>query len=450
MRARLNAVEALVGLPRLADAAERRASWRQAIAALGQNVRVKGPPPLDGAEPAALARAAQVALESGLADDLDWIAPGAAAVALYELSSALPPGRERRDVGRRVFARLYEGTASTFAAVATRMALGSGKPLETATLRARVGLLFDMPVGSSVDADALALTLVSRRELLERWVLAPSTGALPARRLAAKLLEHAAREAVMRAQQGDPHARDLFLGENIRPVFQRLLADREPLVWRHAAVARGLLAAVASRLREEIELALDPALTPTEWRRAAVSLAASIVGDPELSPKSCRALLHSEIAVKDPGIAATMVWGLPRVIEAEPDLAEELLDRLSTTRRPDVAEATASLLGDTLHATFGARAAGTLRAVLASRAESESPAQRAITERALRVLDREHVDDGACRSTCAARWSPTRHRGRAPRTSWRSTPSRRHRRTSTRSSRTTRSTRRRCRWGSAS
>jgi len=393
MRARLNAVEALVGLPRLADAAERRASWRQAIAALGQNIRVKGPPPLDGAEPAALARATQVALESGLADDLDWIAPGAAAVALYELSAALPPGRERRELGRRVFARLFEGTASTFAAVATRMALGSGKPLETATLRARISLLFDMPVGSSVDADALALTFVSRRELLERWVVAPSTGALPARRLAAQLLERAAREAVMRAQQGDPHARDLFLGENIRPVFQRLLADREPLVWRHAAVARGLLAAVASRMREEIELALDPALTPTEWRRAAVSLVASIVGDPELSPKSCRALLHGEIAEKDPGIVATMVWGLPRVIEAEPDLAEELLDRLSTTRRPDVAEATASLLGDTLHTTFGARAAGTLRAVLASRAESESPGQRAITERALRVLDREHIDD---------------------------------------------------------
>ncbi len=393
MRARLKPVEALVGLPRLADAAERRGSWRQAIAALGQNVRVKGPPPLEGAEPAALAHGAQVALESGLADDLDWIAPSAAAVALYELSAALPAGRERREIGRRVFARLYEGTASTFAAVATRMVLGSGKPLETATLRARVGLLFDMPVGSTVDADALALTLVSRRELLEQWIVRPSTGALPARRLAAKLLEHAAREAVMRAQQGDPHARDLFMSDDVRPAFQRLLADREPLVWRHAAVARGLLAAAVSRMREEIELGLDPALTPTEWRRAAVSLVASIVGDPELSPKSCRALLHGEIAEKDPGIAATMVWGLPRVIEAEPDLAEELLDRLSTTRRPDVAEATASLLGDTLHPGFGARAAGTLRAVLASRAESESPAQRAITERALSVLDREHIDD---------------------------------------------------------
>ncbi len=393
MRARLNPVEALVGLPRLVDAAERRASWRQAITALGQDVRVKGPPPLEGAEPDALARAAQVALEGGLADDLDWIAPGAAAVALYELSAALPAGSERREIGRRVFARLYEGTASTFAAVATRMALGSGKPLETATLRARIGLIFDMPVGSGVDADALALTLISRRELLERWVVRPSTGALPARRLAAKLLEHAAREAVMRAQQGDPHARDLFMSEDVRPAFQRLLADREPLVWRHAAVARGLLAAVASRLREEIEVGLDPALTPTEWRRAAVSLVASMVGDPELAPKSCRALLNGEIAGKDPGIAATMVWGLPPVIEAEPDLAEELLDRLSTTRRPDVAEATASLLADTLQTTFGMRAAGTLRAVLASRAESESPAQRAITERALRVLDREHVDD---------------------------------------------------------
>ena len=235
MRARLKPVEALVGLPRLADAAEQRGSWRQAIAALGQNIRVKGPPPLEAAEPAALARGAQVALESGLADDLDWIAPGSAAVALYELSAALPPGRERREIGRRVFARLYEGTASTFAAVATRMVLGSGKPLEAATMRARVGLLFDMPVGSSVDADALALTVVSRRELLERWIIAPSTGALPARRLAAKLLERAAREAVMRAG-------DTPINEGLK-----IEADLNTLAFQTEDVKEGMSAFIEKR-----------------------------------------------------------------------------------------------------------------------------------------------------------------------------------------------------------
>ena len=54
-------------------------------------------------------------LDSGLADDLDWLDPGSAAVALYEISAALPPGKPRRELGRRVFGRLYEGTAATFA-----------------------------------------------------------------------------------------------------------------------------------------------------------------------------------------------------------------------------------------------------------------------------------------------------------------------------------------------
>lgn len=393
MRARINPTEALVTLPRLDDPAERRASWRQAVTALGQNVRVTGPPPLDGVDPAQLVRSAALALESGLADDVDWIAPHSAAVALYELTMALPPGRERRDLGRRVFTRLYQGTASTFSAVATRMALGSGKPLEAPTLRARVSLVLDLPVGSGVDADALALCLVVRRELSERWLERPSVGALPARRLAAKLFEHAAREAVQRAQQGDSHPRELLAGETLRPLRRRLLGDREPLVWRHAAVTRGLLAAVDAGLAEQIDVALDPALSPTEWRRAAVSLVACLAADPRGAMKSIKRLLDSEIVRRDPGIVATMVWGLPRVIEAEPDAAEELLDRLGASRRPDVAEATAALLSDVVGPTFGRRAATTLRAVLASKLDTESPALRAITERALRRLDRDQIEE---------------------------------------------------------
>ncbi len=394
MRTRLDPVEALVMLPRHSDATERRSAWRQAVTALGQHVRVTGPPPLDGTDPADLAQAAQVALESGLVDDVDFIGPAAAAVALYELSAALPAGRERREIGRRVFARLYEGTAATFAAVAARMALGSGRPLETATLKARIGLVFDLPIGASVNPDPLALALVSRRELFERWVDRPSLGPLPARRLAAMLLERASREAVVLAQQGDHHARELLKDEGVRPAFQRLLADREPLVWRHVAVARGVLSGVDHLIAEEIELALDPALTPTEWRRAAVSLVASLAVEPTTGRKSCRALLDSDIARADPGIAATLVWGLPPVIEAEPDVAEELLDRLSTTRRADVAEAAAALLADVQHPTFGLRAAATLRAVMAGR-DDGGPALR----HALAQLDRDHSDPSSIRTT---------------------------------------------------
>ena len=388
MRSRLRPVEALLTLPRLASEDERRATWRQAITALGASPRITGPPPLDELDPQLVHRAVQVALDSGLCDDLDWITPGKAAVALYELTAALPPGRERRGLGRRVFARLYEGQAGTFVAVATRMALGSAKPLEAATIRARIGLAFDLPIGSSVNADPLALALVSRRELLQRWVVAASTGALPQRRVAAKLLEHAAREAMTMVQQGDHHPRKLLASELVMPAFRRLLADREPLVWRHAAVARGLLASANKKLQGEIEHGLDPGLDPTAWRRAAVSVVATMVCDPTTGLEHCRGLLESELIGRDPGIAAVMVWGLPRVIEAEPDAAEELLNHLSVVRRPDVAEAVTELLSDVAHPTFGTEARKILRAVLGSTSTTDSPALRAITEQALRELER--------------------------------------------------------------
>jgi len=388
MLRRPNPVEALLALPRLELPEERRASFRQAIAALGASARVTGPPPLDDVDGKDLLRAIGVALEAGLCDDLDWITPGRAAVALFELSSALPPGRERRELGRRVFARLYEGNAETFAAVATRMALGNARPLDAPTLRARVGLVLDMPIGSSINPDPLALAIASRRELTTHWIGIASTGALPARRLAAKLLEHAAREALTMAQQGDQQPRRVLVDGHNRPALERLLADREPLVWRHAAVARGLLATLDPRLQGEIEQGLDPGLDPTAWRRAAVSLVAAAVADPAGGLKHCHGLLDGPITARDPGIVATMVWGLPRLVEAEPDAAEALLERLATFGRPDVAEAVAELLADVVNPAFGAAAVDRLRRDLGTRQQADGPVLRALTDQALRQLER--------------------------------------------------------------
>jgi hypothetical protein len=406
MRGRPNPVEALATLVRLQDDTERRANFRQAITALGQSSGASGPPPLDGIAPEVLSRVMGIALDSGLVDDLDWIAPGPAAVALYEITAALPQGKPRRELGRRVFGRVYDGTAGTFAAVAARMALSSGKPLEAAQIRARVSLLFDLPVGSSVNADALALTLVTRRELRERWLDRARSGTLPARRLAAKLIEHAAREAVVRAQQGDPYPKDLLLAEPVRGIFQALLADREPLVWRHAAVARGLLSAVDSGLREEIDSALDPNLSPTEWRRAAVSLVGTLPSDPDGASRALKRLIEGPIAQHDPGIIATLVMGLPRAIEAEPDAAEAVLDAIAATRRPDVAEAVATLLSDLSSQTFGESAAKTLRKTLASRAQAQGSVLRGVAERTIRILDREQDEEtelvGAVRRALSA------------------------------------------------
>ncbi|MGE5785883.1 MAG: serine/threonine-protein kinase [Myxococcales bacterium] len=337
-------------------------------------------------------RAIRVALESALVDDLDWIEPSKASVALYELTSVLQPGNERRELGKRVYVRLYEGTAATFCAVATRMALGAARSLDTAPLRARLALLFELPTGTTVNSDMLAFALVARRETFERWVHRPSSAALPARRLAAKLLEHAAREAVARSLQGDSYPRQLLQSADVQPTFRRLLFDREPLVWRHAAIARGLLAGVDRHAREEVELALDPALSPTEWRRAAVSLVALTASDPHTVLKQCQRLLRSEIGAADPGIASVMVAALPRVIEAEPDAADALLDALLATHRADVAEAAAALLTDVSLRALGTRTTQMLRKALLTARDPAQPASFGAIDRALRVLDHADID----------------------------------------------------------
>lgn len=387
MRSRPNPIEALVTLPHVEDTEERRVRWRQAITALGEHVRVDGPPPLDGVEMDGLLAACRIALESGLVDDVDFITPGRAAVALYELTAALPAGPERRDFGRRVFARLYGGNAATFAPVATRMALGSGRALEAATMAARVSLVFSLPSGSSVNADPLALTLIARPELCDLWVNSRATGTLPERKLAATLMERAAREAVTRTQRGDPRPKELLTGKTVRNSYEMLLADREPLVWRHAAIARGLLSAVVPGLREEIDIQLDPSLSPTEWRRAVVSLVSCLCFDYETTIRQCHQLLNSDIAVKHPALASTMIWGLGPVVDAEPGAAEELLDLVSNSKRLDVAEAMSSLLSDVVNHDFGLQAIARIRKSMTEKLDSASSSMTVVIESTLQRLD---------------------------------------------------------------
>ena len=367
MRARHNPTLALLALGSVETAEQRRACWRQAVTALGELGRVEGPPPLDGASTPLLVRALHVALDSGLVEDLDWAGPERAAVALYELTSALPAGRERTALGKRAFSRLYSGTAATFAAVATRIAIHSGKPLETPALQARVHLLYSLPIGTAVNADALALTLLARRDLFERWVAEPAGSTLPSRRMAALIIERAAREIVRYSEQGDTGPLARFMDPSVQASYKNLLADREPLVWRHAAVARGLLAAAEPRLREEIDLELDPSLSPTEWRRAVVSLVACLVHDRDTTMQQCKSLLRSELFERHPPILSTLLWGLPPAIEAEPELARELLDFASWVDRNDVAQELATLLSDVHNPSFGRAAAERMRTTIFER-----------------------------------------------------------------------------------
>lgn len=386
MRVRSSPATLLLRLPIEQDVVQQAACFRQAMAGMEQASFGLGPPPLDGVDAVTLESATHIALERGFVDQLDSMDTGLGAVALYELSSALPSGNVKRELRRRVFERLYKGDAGTFIAIATRIALGAAAPLLTPTLRARVVLCLDLPIDTDVNVAPLALALTTRSATHHDWIEIPSTGALPSRRMAALLYEHAAREAVFRFQLGDAQPRDLLLSWRWGSALQRLLADREPLVWQHAASARGLLAAISPELRHEIEQALDPALSITEWRRGAVSLMASTVLGEDEAYRSVISVLNGPLLEKDRGLCASMITGLPRVIEMEPDFAEDILNRVSEKKKFDVALAVSDLVTRMKNRDFALRARLALRDTLIEHVKTQSKIERSLVSRGLHAL----------------------------------------------------------------
>jgi eukaryotic-like serine/threonine-protein kinase len=362
----------LLHLHLLPDDAARRATWRQSMATLAALLSSRAAPvPLEGCEPDALLAGTREAMKAGLFDDLSWLSPPSAAAAVYELAAALPPSDVKRELGRRVLLDLHGGNAATFVALATQLALGSSRTLSGTPIRARVALALDLPLGLGARADALALALISRRELSREWLAQPATGALPGRRLAARLLERAAREAMLRAAQGDDSGLHVFETPAVRQPWERLLADRESLVWRHVAVARGLLAGAIPELGEALERHVDPQLTPTEWRRAAASLAAHIAIDPDGAAERCVRLLGSEVLQRDRGVAGAMILGLPRAVEAQPEAAERLLAEIVPVGGVDAAEALVDLLRERVASGFAHEA---VRAAIRRLRDDRGPA----------------------------------------------------------------------------
>jgi hypothetical protein len=126
------------------------------------------------------------------------------------------------------------------------------------------------------------------------------------------------------------------------------------------ATARGLLSGVEGTWRDEIDLALSihHGQGPTEWRRAAASLAASIAHDPQNGSTLCRALARGELVKRDPGILVAMVHGLTRAGEEEPEPAEELLAALVDMGDIDVLEAVVDVRREHVGGEFGVYAAG--------------------------------------------------------------------------------------------
>src|SRR5688500_5582176 len=92
-------VGALAGLGAMADADERRATWRQGMAALAAAVADRRDAPLEGLDPDALLSSVRAALADGLLADMDFLGRAAAATATFALAGGLPAGPERRELG---------------------------------------------------------------------------------------------------------------------------------------------------------------------------------------------------------------------------------------------------------------------------------------------------------------------------------------------------------------
>jgi eukaryotic-like serine/threonine-protein kinase len=360
----------LAELHRVADPDERRRIWRQGMAALAAATEHEAAP-LEGLDPPGLLAAVRVALAEGLLLDLSFLSPAGAASATFALASALPPGAERRELGRRVLTRLREGDAATFVALAAALALTSVRALAEPAIRARLAAaLAAPPPGASIGA--LALTLVSRPELEHAWLTQPATGSLPSRRLAARLLERAAREAARRHAEGDRGAVGVFRRPTVRSAWWRLLADRESLVWRHAAIARGLLAPRDHDLALAIDGELRPAGGPSDWRRGGTSLAAAMEVDPAFALPHLRRAIAT-LCPRDAGVAKAIVWGLGGALALEPRATDQLVTELVAAGGQEAIEAIADLRreGGVLPAATAAAAGWLERAVPADRGDDD-------------------------------------------------------------------------------
>lgn len=343
-------IDGLVELHRIEDPAEFEAAFRASIATLAAQVLdSRRPLPLEGLDRSSIQRGLRTASELGLLTNLEFLSPPAAASALFELANALPQGELKRALGRDILARLHQGNAETFVSLATQLALGSKRALSGAAIFARIALAFELPFARLPRVDALAFAILTRRELRREWLTQLSTGGLASRRLAARLLERAAAEAATRAAEGDVAVLSVFRHHAVREAWDRLYADRESLVWRHVAIARGMLSAALPSWADHIRQDLDASKGITEWRRAATALAASLVVRPESAREDAARLFDSELLAHDPGIAHAFVLGLARAAEVVPDDVRALMPRIVDRGGQHTAEALAAILRECAH-----------------------------------------------------------------------------------------------------
>ncbi len=322
-----------------ADADERRRVARQGLATLGQ-ISGREPAPLEGIAPAQLLLSVRAMLQDGVLSDLSWLSPAAAAVALFELAQALPTGAERRELGRRVLTQLREADRDTFVRLIIALARSSPKVVASEGLRARLEVVLSAPFTAPRDIGELAIGLLAQPALAANWVEVPATGSLPSRRLAGRILAHAAREALRRLDGGDRGGVQILARPGIRTALSRLLGDREALVWRFASIARGLLAHVDSDFAAEIDRELRVSASNSECRRGSASGAAAL----ERGGAAERwAPMLATRAARQPGVTRGTILGLAGLAIVAPERADALALALVQCAPLEAAEAIAEL-----------------------------------------------------------------------------------------------------------
>ena len=330
---------AFAALHTLATADERRQVARQGLAMLA-DIAERDPAPLEGIPADQLLRAVRAALADGLLATLDWMSPASAAIALFELAQALPAGAERRELGRRVLTRLRDADRATFVRLLIALARTSPKIVASDGLRARLGVVLAAPFTAPGMIGELAIGLCAQPALAHSWVEEPATGSLPGRRLAARILAHAAREAVRRYDAGDRGGVRVLAQPGVRAALARLLGDREGLVSRFASTARGILAHVDPDLAGDIDRELRPNSSNTEARRGAASAAAAL----ERGGAARRWIdVLVARAAREPGVARAAILGLAGLAIVAADDADGLASRLVALAPLEGAEALAEL-----------------------------------------------------------------------------------------------------------
>ncbi len=330
---------AFASLHKIDDPEERRTVARQGLAVLAQ-LAEREPAPLEGLATTDLLLAVRSALSDGLLVKIDWLSPAASAIALFELAQALPPGYERRELGRRVLLRLRDADRETFVRLLIALARSSPKLLSSDGLRARAEVVLSEPLTAPGAIGELALGLLAQPALAHSWIEIPATGSLPGRRLAARVLAHGAREAIRRHDAGDRGGVAVLARPGLRSALNRLLGDREALVWRFAGIARGLLAHGDPELADQIDRELRPTASSTELRRAAASAAAALERGGAANRWSAVLI---ERAARDAGVARGAILGLAGLAFSAPDKADELATSLIRQAPLDAVEALAEL-----------------------------------------------------------------------------------------------------------